>query len=222
MYGNRAAATAEILDHIDLIIPGSDNRRNWEETLSKMSDKQFHQFMCDLRDEKTELSIVDPLFSKDRAQVERNKEIIKKLGGSFFQRLVYTSAQTGRKMLTPFTYFVCDVPMRRLAQMWEKKASIPKHNRAVDELTDQPTGESKGSKLSYPELQMLGAESLDNSIVEMIHYRGGDEMGFRAMNKLLTTQGSVNMETLDRFSGKVKSVSTLRNILLAMHLANTL
>lgn len=222
MYGNRAAATADILDNIDLIIPGSNNRKIWEETLSKMSDKEFHKFIDDLDTERRELSIVDPLFAADRAQVENNIEVMKKLGGSFFHRLVYTSAETGRKMLTPFKYFVCDVPVRRLAQMWEKKASIPKDNRAVDELTDQPTGGSKGSKLSYPELQMLGSEALDNSIVEMIHYRGGDEMGFRAMNKLLTTQGTVNLETLDRFSGKVKSVSTLRNLLLAMHLSNTL
>lgn len=222
MAGNRAGATKFIVEYIDKIIPGSPNKSIWESTLEAMSDKEFDQFINELEDGRVELSIVDPNFGKHRVSVKRNLQLAEELGFSFFERLKQYRESSGRYFLTPNKYPVFLVPIRRQVQMLEKKVSIPENNNSVDDLTGQPTGASKGSKISFPEIHVLAAEGLDKSILEFIKLRGGDENSFRLMNRLLTSQGSVNMDTLDKLGTRNKSVLTLKNIFTSMHLGSTL
>jgi hypothetical protein len=219
---NRAAAESLILKYIDEIAPGGENVKLYTDLFASMDDTLFEQFMIDLDTGKKRLAVISPNFSKNGLNTERNLKIAKELGHNFFQR-VWMPAKNGLPAyLTPIPYLVVDLPLRRQAQLLEKKISIPEDNNSIDNFTGQPTGKSKGSKISYPELQVLAAMGLSDSVTEMIKYRGGDEKGFNAMNTTISRTGGVSLKAIEPFSGNVKSTDTLKAMLNGMHIQNTL
>lgn len=219
--GDRKAATAYLLKWIDAILPGSPNKAIYEARLAKMSDKAFDELMHKLQSGEETLSIIAPNFDDRKLTIENNLKIAKELGHDFFQRLWLTDDLTGRTYLTPVRYLVIDLPLRRQQQMLVKKIKIPEDNRHVDELSGQPTGPSKGRKISFPELQILFAQDMDKSLTELIKLRGGDEKAFNAMNKEIIARGGVSMDKIAMSGTKVKSTQTLETLLKAMHLRAT-
>jgi hypothetical protein len=117
---------------------------------------------------------------------------------------------------------VVDLVLRRQAQLLVKKISIPEDNKSVDDFTGQPTGKSKGSKISYPETQILAALNLDNNLTELLKFRGGDVKGFDAMNNSISKTGGVSLASIEKLGTRVKSTETLHTLLTCMHIGNTL
>jgi hypothetical protein len=124
--------------------------------------------------------------------------------------------------LTPNKYLVIDLPIRRAAQLLIKKISIPKHSKVIDHLTGQPTGESKGAKVSYPELAILSAMGLDKSLLELLKYRGGDSKGNAVLTQMLSSLGTANLDTLKNYASGVQSTHTLHTFLTCAHLKNNI
>lgn len=216
--GDRKAATAFLLKWIDAILPGSPNKAIYQARLEKLSDKAFDELMHKLASGEETLSIIAPNFDDKKLTIENNLKVAKELGHNFFQRLWLTDNITGRTYLTPVRYLVIDLPLRRQQQMLVKKIKIPEDNRHVDELSGQPTGPSKGRKISFPELQILFAQNMDKSLTELIKLRGGDEKAFNAMNNEIISRGGVSMDKIASADTKVKSTETLETLLKAMHL----
>lgn len=217
---NRKKATEVLLSYIERILPG-ENKKMYEDLLSKMSDADFDAYMKKLGSGEETLFLVAPNLSESKVSVENNIKIAKELGHEFFQRLRLTDAATGVTYLTPIPYLVIDLPLRRQAQLLTKKLSVPDNNQHIDERTGQPTGDSGSSKLSFPEIQAMYAQGLDKTLEEMLKYRGGDEEGFRAMNKEIIEKGGVSLNALPN-NGKVKSLETFSIFLKAMHINNNL
>lgn len=217
---NRKKATDELLKYVDKILPDGRNKDIYSEQLSKLSNRQFESYMEKLRDGEEVLFLIYPNFSKKKISVERNIKIAKELGHSFFHKLFLTDPETGVTYLTPVEYLVVDLPVRRQAQLLSKKASIPKDNARVDELTGQSASDNVGG-LSFPELQVLHSQGLDTVIEELAKFRGGDEVAFREMNNRILKQGNVALDSINTNS-RVKSTDTLSSILKAMHLDNNL
>lgn len=219
--GNREAATKEILKYVEKILPGGGNREIYEKMLGELSDAQFDAYMKKLASGEEVLFLVAPNLGKARLSVERNLEVAKELGHSFFQRLWLTDPHTGATYLTPIPYLVVDLPLRRQAQMLKKKIAIPDDANHADVLTGQATGPSHGASLSFPELQVLYAQGLDRTIEELIKFRGGDEESFRSMNREMIDKGSVSLDSIPTNS-RVKSTETLSTLLKAAHIQNNL
>ena len=218
---NRKAAMAEIIKYVEKILPGGGNKEIYEETLGKLSDKEFDEYMKKLDSGEEVLFLVSPNLSKKRLSVERNLKIAEELGHKFFQRLWLTDPHSGTTYLTPIPYLVVDLPLRRQAQLLNKKISIPQDSDHSDVLTGQATGPSRGASLSFPELQTLHAQGLDKTIEELIKFRGGDEEAYRQMNKEMITKGSVSLDSIQTNS-RVKSTETLSTFLKAAHIQNNL
>lgn len=216
---NRIAAEKFILDHIEMLIPGSQNRRIYEEQVfPSLDEKGFESLMRDLQEGKSILSIIDPNISGGNSlSVERNFKIAESLGHTFHQKLVF-GATNGRPTYTaPNPVLVVKLPMRRQSQHSVKKISVASDNNSVDDFTGQPTGKSRTSRLSYPELQLLAAAGLDSTITELIKYRGGDVGGFNAMNDQVTKTGGVRLDSIADKATGVESTKTLRAFLTSMH-----
>ena len=222
MAGNRKAAEKVIVDNIEALLPGSENTKIYEEMFKAMSDKEFDAFISGIESGEEDLSIVVPNMGDVRLDIDRNLALAKKLGHSFFEKIWITNPSTGYRYLSPKRYMLVDLPLRRQAQLLRQKISIPKDNRSIDNLTGQPTSDSKGAKISYPEMQIMASAGLDNCIVELMKYRGGDLRGFNAMNASISNTGGVSIEALDKLGTKVKSTTTLRTILTGMHIKSTL
>lgn len=220
--GNRKKAEDVILTYIEKLMPGSDNPALYKSLFASMNDVEFEQFILDLESGKKNLAIIAPNFGKQRLETGRNFEIARELGHEFFQR-IWMPAKAGMpQYLTPIKYLVIDLPLRRQAQLLDKKLSVADDNNSIDNMTGQPTGKSKGSKISYPEVQVLAALNQEKALTEFLKYRGGDEKGYTAMNTMISRTGRVSMNAIKPYSGTVKSTQVLSTLLSGMHLKNNL
>lgn len=219
---NRKAAEKTILALLQEWCPGNPNVAIYETLFASMNDKAFDALMQGIEQGTSTLAYIEPNLTKGpRVNLKSNLKFIRKLGHEPFQK-IWMHNTDGTRTLSNFSYLVLPYPVRRQAQHLVKKISIPKHNRTVDDFTGQPTGDSKGSKLTYPEIGVLDALGLKNTLEELLVYRGGDTKGFAAMNNAINDTGSVNFEEIeDRRSG-VESVKTLSAFLKAAHVGNNL
>lgn len=222
MAGNRKAAEKFLIEEVEGLLPGGGNRKIYEDYYATMNDSQFDAYMGRLASGEEELIIIAPNMAKVRLSVERNFAIAERLGHKFFQRLWLKNPHGPGHYLTPLEYLVVDFPVGRQAQLLTKKVSIPEDNNSVDDYSGQPTGKSQGSKLSYPELQILAAMGLDYNITEMMKYRGGDSKAFDAQNRQISETGSTSQESIQHLGGHVTSKQTFATFLTCMHIDHTL
>ncbi len=221
MAKNRKAAEAFILKYIEKLLPNSPNTKMYQDMFAKMSDTEFDKWINNVGTGAEDLIIVAPNLADYRLNVERNLEIADELGHEFFQR-IWVTADDGTRYLTPNKHLVYKLPVRRQAQLLVKKISIPKDNNTVDVLTGQATGDSKGAKISYVELQILAAKGLDKSLNELVKLRGGDAGGFKAMNTLISRNGEVSQEEVEPYTTGVESNATFKAYLTSAHLESDL
>ena len=219
---NRKAAEKFILDFCIEIEPTGYNFKQYTNIFKELNDKDFEQWMKNIRDGKAFLVLFKPMYEAQGLTVENNLKVGEKYGLKYFEKLIYTNNEEGPDYKTPIEYLVVDMSYRRQSQTLTKKASIPDNNKVIDELTYQPTGDSKGAKISFPELQVLIGMGLENTISELIRFRGGDRNGFNAYNAMFLRYGNANLKTLENYSTGVESTKTLRIYLTAMHLSNTI
>ena len=223
MSGNRKAAEALILKYIGKAFNGNHNTDMYKSLFKTISDTKFDEWMLDLKSGKRTLSAIVPNMSKVKITAEDMSKLCIELGTDPFQRLWLTDQTTGMEYLTPLKYMVLKLPIRRQSQHLEKGISTPKSNKVVDELTGQPTGESKGSRLSGPEIMTLYATGLVKVIEEFLSVRGGDTDGFRKFEKQLLETGAASMASAKANSvGEVRSKETLAALLAGMHYSNNL
>lgn len=222
MPGHREAAQAFILKNIQAMLPDGANTKLYKAKFDSMTDADFEKFIEGLETEQARLSVIVPNFSKTKIDLNRNIQLGKQLGHSFFQKINMPAKDGLPAYQTPLPYMVVHLPLRRQAQLLEKKISIPEDNNTVDDMTGQPTGDSKGSKISYPETQVFAALGLDNMLEEYLKFRGGDERGFAAMNASIARTGGVSMKSIRPYASGVKSVQALQAFLLGMQLKSNI
>ncbi len=199
------------------------NTNFYKEFFGNMSDQQFDKFVKELKQSKNKLPIYSANFDNTKMSIENNIKVAKKyFNHDFFKQLWVGPKNNEVKYLTPVKYMVVDLPVRRAAQRLDHKISVPENNKVIDSLTGQPTGASKGSRLSYPSAQVLSALGLTKSLTEIFKYRGGDTAGFSALNLMLSRYGTATQQNLANFSSGVESTKTLYAYLSSMHLKNNL
>ena len=222
---SRAAAQASILADIEAILPGSENPGYYQALFAAMDDDAFQTWMAGLEDGTVMLNIIAPNVvipdpAIPRLDTERNLDLAVKWGHSFFERIWMNDGDG--PYLSNKPYLIYDLPVRRQAQLLSKKISVAEDSKSVDDFTGQPTGKSKGSKISYPEMQLLASQGLESSIIEMIKYRGGDVKGYAALIDSIAQTGGVSLKAIAPQAGGVTSTQSLRTILTAMHLSPTI
>lgn len=212
-----------ILDYIGKIVSGDDNVNLYKSLFKSMSDKEFHQFMLDLRDKKKTLSIIVPNGDKkNTVSLEKNLKIAKELGLELFQQLKVTNQKDAPDYITPHKYLILKLPLRRAAQLLSKGISVPDNSKITDRLTGQVTAGSRSGKITYPEIQVLLGLGMKATLRELLKLRGGDLGSANAMNQSLTKIGKVNQGEIDRYSTGVVSTKTLKAYFNAIHVKSTL
>lgn len=212
-----------VYECLEDILPGSQNTQIYADIFHVMSDEDFDKWIKKLIAKETYIAIIAPEKVGPQLSVANNLNVAKKWGHEFFERIWMDPKNGAPAFLSNDKYLVVDFPFKRQAQFLVKKISIPEDNRSIDNLTGQPTGKSKGSKISWPEVQIMAAlGGFDNTIVEFIKFRGGDLQGFNAMNHSIHTTGGVTLSSIGVLGTRVKSVQSLSTLLTSMHLTNSL
>lgn len=220
--GNRKAAEALCLSLLKKLAPGGHTVNMTAKMFQRMSDAEFDQYIKDLETGNKFLIAFSPNFGKEGISVENNLKLAESLGHKFFHRLHYEENGDDPEYQTPIEFMVVDLPVKRQSQTIDKKISVPEDNKTIDALTGQPTGDSKGARLSFPELQLCAAMELDNTSVEFMKVLGGDNKAMAAYNAMLSQTGKARLSTVELYSGGVESTHTLRTLLFCMHLKNNL
>lgn len=222
MAKDRKAATDYIVKNLEEILPGNSDTPRYKAFLEKMTDKEFEEYMQALKSGEKYLTLTAPNFGKVNLSLERNKKLADKLGIQLFHRLWFEGDENIPSYLSPIKYLVLKLPVRVASQRLAKKMSIPKTQRIINTLTGQPTGDSKGASISHPELRVCAAMGLENSMIELMKYRGGDNRGYAALNASLMRTGRASLKTLSFFASGVESTATLKTYLTSAMLKNTL
>lgn len=223
MAKDRKAATAFIAEWVEAMLPGGGNKELIIESLEALSDKEFDELMQKYASGEERPVLYAPNFSKVSLNTQRNLDVAKKLGHDFFERVwINPDDPDTPAYLTNNKFMIVELPIRRQSQLLVKKISVPDHNQSVDQVTGQPSGDSRAAGISYMELQVLRSMGLKDSIKELIKYRGGDQGGFNAMNKLIARDGAVTLTAAAPYATGVESTQALKIYLTAMHLKNTL
>lgn len=193
-----------------------------ERMLNSLSDAQFDDYMRDLQSGEEVIPYWVPNLTGVRLNVERNMKIADELGHDFFQRLWLTDPITGQTYLTPRKHMVLELPLKRLQQHLQKKIAIPKDNRRIDDRTGQPTGDSKGSGISFPELQVMYSQGLNKTIQELFTVRGGNNEAYNALAREALYSEFPSVGQLDIANTRVKSTQTLGVLMKSAHIDNNL
>lgn len=216
----RAGFEKIILKEVWNLTRSKENVAFYEEKFKGMNDKEFHQFALDLKAKKVRISIVTPNFS-EIPSTEEIMAVAEKYGHQFEERLVVQGMEGKPDYITPVKYLILMVPVRRASQLLTKKISVPPHTKVRDTLTGQVTGESKGTKVSGPEVQILAGMGAFDSAVEMMKFRGGDLRGEAALIAMLSRFGQASQAVLENYSSGVQVTTALRTYLTAaMHRTN--
>jgi hypothetical protein len=222
MAKNRKEAEKLLLSLIEEIEGGTVNSSLYKTLFEGMSDTEFDSFVSQVEAKEVHISIIVPNTSKIVLDVERSMKVGEKLGVKFFQRLILTDPLTGVETKTPMEYLVMHMPVRRQSQHLIKKQSIPKSSKVIDHLSGQVTGDSKGGKISLPELLVMESKDLTDNLLELIKVRGGDDKAYKGMLEQIEATGSFSIAPLLELNSKPTSTETLMAYLLAGHLSNTM
>lgn len=220
---NRIEAENFILKYIDKIVSGKKNTLLYKELFDSMTNEEFEKFMISLRDGTGNLSIVVPQGDENiKCSVENNYKVANELKVNFFQKLDVAENGEIPAYKTTNDYMIVKLPIRRAAQLLSKKISLSEHDNKIDPLTGQVISESRSSKMTYPELQVLLGQGFNVSLRELMKIRGGDIGIGNALNKVLYDKGLVTQAELEMFSTGVQSTKTLKVYLNGAHIKNTL
>lgn len=223
MVNNRKQAEAEILHFMEILLAGSENVDIYKKLFDRLTDSEFEEWMTKLESEEEILVMYVPNLVGPALKMENIFKTADELDYNLFQHLTLTDPKTGQVYKTANRHLVGMVPFRRQVQMLVKKSSIPDSNHIIDERTGQPTGDSKGGRLSAPEIQVNASKGITKMILEWIKFRGGDAAAYDAMNRSIIETGEASMDSfMAENNTQVKSTKTLSVYLKSMHLDNNL
>lgn len=202
--------------------PGTGNAALFKADLDRLSDKEFSAMMAKFQTgEETPVAVI-PNLSKIIITVDHLKKVAERWGVNLFTRLVMEDPDTGRQFLSPKRYMVVKNQVVRLSQMQETKQSIPEDNLSTDELTGQVTGDSKGARLSFPEIGNLHSREHDNAILEAISVRGGDDAANRQLEYDIETTGKGSLKRAMEAGKGTTATQSLATLLRSGHIDTTL
>lgn len=222
MPGNRKKSQQVLLSMFKTLDVEGFDYNLLEKRVTNMSDKEYDQFIQDMEDGKTVLSITVPIGSNDKFTMNHIFDVADKFEHNFFEYIWIDKGDGSPKFRSNYPYFVIDLPIRRQAQHISKKMSVPRDQSTIDHLTGQVTGPSKGSAISGPEANVAVALGMVENLTEMMKIRGGDARSLNALNKEIAQRGGASQEEIFKVGGKVKATQTLQTFFTCMHLKSTL
>lgn len=224
MVGNikkRKQVEDTILTYVKKITNDERNVNLYKDLFKRLSNDEFDNWMLDLKNRKTTLSVIAPNGEDNGISKENNIKVAKELGYDFFQHLTITK-KDGTKYTTPIKFFIVKLPIRRFQQILSKGRLVVTNTKKVDMLTGQVTSDSRCSKITLPELNVLTSLGLNYTARELMKIRGGDLGASRALDNQLVTQGTASQTEIEKYSTTTLSVQSLKAYLLGLHIRSTL
>ena len=209
-----------VVSCLNLIDPTGDNGRRFSDFVSPMDDKEFAQYIQNLKDRKCHIDIIAPNMKKP-LQLNNVFAAAHKINCKLFQRVWFYDMTTGKEFLSTEELPVFRLTVRRQEQMLDEKLSVPDKASKIDALTGQVTGDDKAGGFSMPEIQIMYSKGFKNILKEFIKIRGGDVHAFGEFERQLEETGDGSMDQI-RIQSRARSGAVLSAWLEALHLDNNI
>ena len=207
-----------IKDWIYKITRSKKNVELYEDFFKSMNDKEFKEFMEQIKNGDLILNVLVPHDGDSDVKLDRNFKLAKELGYDFFQHLTVGPSEDMPKYKTPYKYMTLTLPYRRAKQTIEKGISYSEHDKSMDSMTGQPAGDSRSSRISFPETQLLVGMGIKEGLIELLRDRGGDVGAYHSLKNVLLKYGRVSDKVTSAYSDGVISTQTLKSLFNGMHL----
>ena len=148
MAQNRAAAEKYAIDFINRLDPSKRSGDLLASFFKDMDDAHFNRYVQAIKNGDDYLSVIMDNLNKSKITIKGLLAFAREVGCQMYHQVKQTDPSTGLVWLSGPKFLVIHLPVRRQIQTLVNKISIPEDNRVVDDLTDQPTGESKGASIS--------------------------------------------------------------------------
>lgn len=182
--------------------------------IDNMTDKELEALVTDIEIRKTIIPLIVPngssidyedlLATVNKRKVKLHKKIIVTNG---------TKKTKGR-----IARLVFELPVKKLAQLVDKKRSIADDQHSVNHLTGQVTGASKSMSITNSELSLWSGNGMYDATREATKYRAGDINAKLVIEKLAEAGIEITQEALERYSSGPEVNNTVKQLLLGMHI----
>lgn len=219
---NRKDIENDILALAKDFTEGGDNAVLYKELFGNLNDEQFAAFWNKICDTGFIPMFVDNFNMKETINYDHFLALSKKYNIPLEQQLIFTDPDNNLTHTIPETAIVGIAEVRKQRQLQTKKIGAAKHDYETEDLTAQPTGDSKAGGISAPEIQVLLSLGLPTLAKELADVRGGDPDAYKAYkNDILTSGVTTTQASLQRGSG-VKSLQSAHYILRGQGIDNNL
>jgi hypothetical protein len=214
----------EIEDDIKSLIKQLDpdpkgNLLKYDEFFESMSNQVFEEWFNDFLDGKEHLFFFMPNFIKNISNDDLIK-IAEKNNVKIFHKLIFTD-ENGRQTESDHEYMVVKLPVRRVVQYLDKKYSMPMDDKQISALTGQVMNDSKGSRMSLPQIRLMMAKNLDATVNEFINCRGGNVEAYREATQQMAQYGEFSQAEIES-KQRTRAVDVTSSIIKSMMLDTTL
>lgn len=194
-----------------------------EEYLTSLSDKVFHEMMVNAKESgKFAIPFYEPNFNKNEVTLDQWLELGEQVGVELREEIIMVDPDSGREYTPPVKVLLFEIPFRRQSQHLVKKMALAEDDKRVDLITGQPTGDSKTSSISMPELNVISSKGLQAPLMELLKVRGGDPKAFRSMKKQISETGTFSIDAIESMGSHAKVNDTIQAFLDCMHLENNI
>jgi hypothetical protein len=213
----RKEAEALVLKYIPQI-GNNDDLKRYKDLFKSMSDKDFDNFMKDIRDKKKTLRVIEPNGSDNVPDIEKYLNISRELGYEPFQQILERADNTDVYSYSTVKDLCVYTVIKRLQQHYIKKMSMPKHTKSRDSLTGQVANKSRATKITAKELSIYHANGMDKAIEELMMARTGDLGAETALSAFIEKYGDVSLADIRNYAEGRQATKSLVSYFKAMNL----
>jgi hypothetical protein len=211
---------AYIAKNLKPLDPAGNNIKRYTKMLGDMNDKQFDEFMKNMRDGNFQFHIIIPNLTP-KSTMDEILQAADNVGLKLFHRIWFTDEATGKKYLSRAEYPVLELPIRRMQQFLDKKLSVPDSDQSIDGLTGQVTGKDRSASITNPEIQSLHSKGLSHTLNEMVTIRGGDISSYGELKRQMEEGGSAVLGAIE-IASVTRTAIVTKILLEGMLLENNL
>ena len=198
--------------------PSKINSTRYRKFLEQMSQKDFTNYMKNLKDEKDQVYLVAPNLEINMKieDIQKAAELTKT---KLFSKVWLIDPETKKRYLTNREYPILQLPVRRMEQFLDHKLRVPNDDKTIDGLTGQVTGDDAMRSFSAQESRVMHGRGLDKTLIEILKIRGGDVDTYGEFKRQLEETGSCDTSTITSAT-RVKSAHSLNVFLKGMLIDN--
>lgn len=222
-------ARKHVEDHIinfmtEITQGDTSNAKRYKKFFKTLSDTKFKEWVADIADltkPETKLFIVAPRNGDVKLSMEDIIRIGDKYGVPVDRDIIVTHPD-GNEQILPHKVIVLKLPVRRASQVISVQMKAAKHDKNIDALTGQATGDSASGAMSLPEADILASYGFEKGLEELISVNGGDVGAYAGYKRSLSTDGTVKLSDLKYDKTGVKSKQTLASMLRVQYIGTNI